>query len=267
MASPAFNVTLHHLSSDARDCSLAHADEHLIAANVTQVRDMLYALSEVASRQSIYEPASPEIRIKTDRDVFVIRTRYRRLCFVGWETALRGEDHSVAYIMSVITGSNEHTKAAPKTQRTTPSFRSSHSTPPIESGGVPRWVKVAALLVVILGCNGTALWFLMRPATSLGPPYTLLPAFESNALLTKAAGEYTTGSKEGDRRLVIDAAGTLKLAKYGPQKKVLEETTKTVRGALSEGRAALVTGDPNVLTIKDPDTVILYGNTYKRSAP
>jgi glycerophosphoryl diester phosphodiesterase len=58
-------------------------------------------------------------------------------------------------------------------------------------------------------------------------------------------------------------ASMIRLAKYGALRAVLDERTKPLRGAMVNGRAALVTADA-VLTIQDADTVVIYGSTYKR---
>ncbi len=266
MSAPVYSITLHHLSPDAKAAGLAYPDEHLLAVSIGQLRELLYSLSEVASRQTIYEPSAPEIRIKTDRDIFVVRTRYRRLYFVGWEAMLRGEEHSVVYILDAITGSAEHGKIAPKIERPAPSYKP-HSAPSVDGGGLPRWAKIALMAVLIIGFNATAVWLLLRPPPHLAPKFTLLPDFESRALLMKVAGEYITGGHEGDRKLVIETDGTLRFAKFGPKKIAVDESTKIARGGLTEGRPALITSDPDVLTIKDSDTVVIYGTAYRRSIP
>lgn len=266
MSAPAYSITLHHLSPNAKAAGLSYPDEHLLAVSIGQLRELLYSLSEVAARQTIYEPSSPEIRIKTERDIFVVCTRYRRLCFVGWEAMLRGEEHSVVYILAAITGSAEHGKVTPKIERPAPAYKT-HSTPSMDNGGIPRWAKITVMAIVIIGFNATGVWFLLRPPPNLTPKYTYLPDFESRALLTKVAGEYSTGSREGDRRLVIESDGTLRASKFGAKKSILDETKKTVRGGLTEGRAALITSDPAVLTIKDADTLVFFGTNYRRSGP
>lgn len=261
MAATAYSVTLHHLSPDATAAGLAYPDVQLATVTVPQLRELLFALATVAAQLTIYEPSTPEIRVKTDREIFIIRTRYRRLCFVGWETILRGEDHSVAFIMSTITGTVEQpAKAVPKVERYVPS---ASSAPSMELGGVPRWAKIAVLAVLIVGFNAATAWMLLRPAPSLLPKHELLPESESRALLLKVAGEYETGTQEGARRLVIDPDGVLRLAKFGPQRAILEERRKAARGALVDGRAALVTTDA-VVVIKDQETVLLYGISYRR---
>jgi hypothetical protein len=272
MAAPAptYNVTLHHLAPGAVAAGLGYPDEQLTAVPLTQLREMLYALSEVASRLTIYEPSSPEIRIKTERESFVIRTRYRRLCFVGYEAALRGEEHSVAYILTTITGTTEVAKA-PEARADRPSSASPMGTTVVQAdtGRVPRWVKIAVMAVIIIGCNGTAAWLLLRPPTTLSPKYTLMTPAESTTLLLRVAGEYRTGSGEGDRRIIIDATGTARLAKFGPNQSVIQPSTKTIRAALVAGQPALVTTDsaPSSITLQDADTILFFGNTYKRHNP
>lgn len=266
MSSAAYSVTLHHLSSKASRASLEYADEQILAINLDQLRALLYAFSVTASNLTIYEPSLPEIRVKTDRDVFVIRTRYRRLCLVGWESILRGEDHSVAYILTTITGTAEPAKAAPKVERA--AHASSVSRPPIvEKSLFPRWAKIAVMIVLIIGFNGATAWMLLKPAPSLLPPHEGLPVLESHALLNKVAGQYETGTKEGDRRMIIDADGTLRLSKYGPQQVVLQERVKSARGGKVENKPALITSEPGVIIIKDDNTLVYFNTTYTRRQP
>lgn len=267
MAAPTYSVTLHHLAPGAKAAGLGYADEQLPAVAAPQLVEMLHALSAVALGLTIYEPSNPEIRIKTDREVIVIRTRYRRLCFVGRETQLRGEDHSVAMIMAVISGVAEPeivpATAAPKTNSTSPVSRS--FSPP--SGGVPEWVKLAVLAVLSLVAAGTGVWMLTKPPKNLAPRFQLMAAAESSALLTKTAGEYRTGTQEGDRRLIIGADGTLRIAKYGQAQAIAEEVIRTARGASQNGQPGLATSDPYLMLVKPDDTVVLYGQVYKRVQP
>ena len=262
MAATAYSVTLHHLSPDATAAGLAYPDEQLQNVSVAQLRDLLTSLSVVASHLTIYEPSTPEIRVKTEREIFVIRTRYRRLCFVGWETMLRGEDHSVGFIVSTITGTAEPVRITPRViERYVPS--STTTSPTTLPGGVPRWVKIGVLAVLIIGFNAVTAYMLLRPLPSVVPKHDLMPDSESRALLLKYAGEFETGSAEGDRRLLINPDGTLRVAKFGPQRTIIDERQKAARGAFVDGRAALVTAD-GVVVLKDGDTVVFFGNTYRR---
>jgi hypothetical protein len=265
MISATFNVTLHHLAPGAAAAGVGYPDEQLTGVTADQLEGLVRALREVASRLTIYEPSAPEIRIKTDRENYVIRTRYRQLCFVGREALLRGEEHTVDYILGTITG-----LAEPEVKTVTPrSFERPTATGPAggrvaAGGGFSDWAKIAALLGLSLACVGGGLWLMLRPSRSLAPKFTLLSSTDSINLLSRTAGEYQTGTAEGDRRLIIGNDGTLRIAKYGPALAIAEEVIRTGRGASQDGQPALATSDPYVMLIKDADNVVLYGQNYKR---
>jgi hypothetical protein len=261
-----YSVTLHHLAPGAKAAGLGYADEQLPAVTAVQLVELLHALEDAASKLTIYEPSNPEIRVKTDREVHIIRTRYRRLCFVGREAVLRGEAHSVMYIMATVSGQAEPAIAA-ATIRQTERPSSAHPLASRNTGGFPDWAKAALLLVLSLACIGGGVWMLVKPKNGLAPKFSYLSAADSSTLLTKASGEYRTGVQEGDRRLIIGSDGTLRIAKYGPAQAIAEEVIRTARGASSSGKPALATSDPYLMLIKDNDSVTLYGQVYKRVAP
>jgi hypothetical protein len=259
-----FTVTLHHLAPGASAAGLAYPDEQLNDVTLDRLRELLLSLEQVASRLTIYEPSSPEIRIKTDRETFVVRTRYRQLCFVGRESLLRGEPHTIPFIVATVTGEAvlPVTPVAP-----TRTYERPPSAPPAAAGeslSAAPWMKIAVLLVLIACCLGGGLWMLFKPARGVAPKFTYLNATESSELLARVAGEYRTGTGEGDRRLIIAADGTMRLAKYGAAQAIAEEIIRSARGARQDGQLALATSDPYVMLVRDPDGLQLYGQTYRR---
>ena len=311
MADPVFNVVLHHLSPDAKSAGVNFVNEPVGGVTAVQLRALLRSLGEVAARLTIYEPATPEIRIRTERNAFVVRTRHRRLCLLGWENRLRGEEHTVNFIISTVTNAPETARAPGENVRrgagsaspisggrsttnppmwsgstTTPPFSIGTSPPPATPGNLPpsaahplpetdadeapadrfpRWAKIAGLAVLIVGFNTVTVWqVFFASGPSLVPNSQPITDFESGALLVKAAGEYETGGAEGDRRLVIEPTGGLRVAKYGAERAILQEMTKTARGGLVEGHTVLITSDPAVIEIKDANTVVYFGTTYQR---
>ena len=272
MAAPtSFSITLHHLSPGAKAAGLGYPDEELPAVPVAQLAELLHALGGVALGLTIYEPSSPEIRIRTDRDVVVVRTRYRRLCLVGREAQLRGEDHSVAMIMTVASGGAEielpalPARATDRSASASPMGSRNYSAP--SRGVIPDWAKLGALVVLSLACIGTGIWMMAKPPKNFAPKFKLMSADDSQNLLSKSAGEYRTGVQPGDRRIIIDASGTLRLAKFGPAQAISEEIIRTVRGVVQDGHPGLATSDPYLMTVKDADSFVFYGQTYKRVAP
>jgi hypothetical protein len=271
MAALTYSVTLHHLAPGVREAGLNYPDEQLSGVTIEQLTGMLRSLEELAATLSIYEPSSPEIRVKTEREIFVIRTRNRHLCFVGNETALRGEEHGIAYIIGAITGNAESVPLPvvnPRSYERPPTAIPVRTVPRSggSGGGFPDWAKVGLLLVLSLSLVGGGVWMLFRPARSLAPKFTYMPASEAVNLLVRVAGQYQTGTQEGDRRLIVGNEGTLRIAKYGAEQTIAEEIIRTARGATQDGRAALVTTDPYVILINDAESVTLYGLTFKRVA-
>lgn len=271
MATPStfYSVTLHHLAPGATAAGVDYPDEQMPAVTTAQLGDLLQALSNIAARTTIYEPSSPEIRIKAEREILVVRIRYRRLCLVGREASLRGEEHSIARILAAAAGIEEpEIEFIPVQPSERPPIHSptSASRPTLAPAGISEWIKIGLLSLLIVGCLGTGTWLLLKPPHGLAPNFKYMPAADSTALLARAAGEYRTGSQAGDRRLIIAADGTLRLAKYGPAQAIAEESVRTIRGAIQNGQPGLATSDPYLMLVKDPETVVLYGATYKRVA-
>ncbi len=264
MTDPAYSVTLHHLAPDLKAAGLAYPDVVLAQVSPEVLRELLYLLAELSAELSIYEPSTPEIRVKTEQNTFVVRTRYRRLCLVGWESSLRGEEHSIKFIRTTITGLDGYSKTGSKLGATQSTQSASPLPPPKPAKRGRSWLKLVMLGLLTLTINGFTAWQLWRPKPSLLPAYTLLPQSATQALLTHSAGEYATGHEAGDRRLSLDATGTLRLGKLNTQHALIEEELKAVRGATINGRAVLITTDA-VLNGVSPDTIVLYGTTYYRT--
>ena len=267
MAAQIYSVTLHHLAPGATAAGLQYEDEQLPSVTPVQLRDLLNALSLVAAGLTIYEPSAPEIRIKTDRDVFVVRTRYRQLCLVGWETTLRGEEHSVPYILTTVAGgAPEVTRIASAKVERAPVASPLLPDAKLAAASGSRRTKLIVMTVLILGFNAATAWMLFKPAPSLTPVYVPMAETDSRTLLIKAAGDYQTGSQPGDRRLSIAPDGTLNFAKYGPAHAITEPRVRSSNGALVAGKPALVTVDkhPAVVEITDADTVVSSNTIYHR---
>jgi len=258
MSAPIYSLTLHHLSPDAREASSAMADLEVSRVNPEKLRVMLTALSEVATRHRTDYSVSPEIRIKTGKNELLIRARDGGLNLVSWDKTVGGQNLSVSDILAQLdqTGPGSSSAAPMSSAAASPS-----------GGGNPetaRRNKIIMLVVAVVAINAFTAWNLIKPEPSFVPKHQVLPVAETREVLIRAAGEYETGSTPGDRRLIIQPDGSLILSTYGPRRTIVEQINRSAKGALFEGRPALVTSDPAMLEIKDADTVVLYGNVYKR---
>ena len=257
MSPQTFHIILHHLSMDAKVASASLDDHDLPGVTVEKLRELLVALAATAAHLPAVSAASPEIRIRAGKDNIQIRVSDGQLRFVSWETKTGGVGLNVDQIIARVCFSAPRSEAAP--------IRPARMhIPAAAPEKIPRWLKVSGLIIAIIAINCTSVWMLLKPPPDLLSEFELLPAAASQELLSMVAGDYETGAREGDRRLTIQSDGAIQLSKYGQRRLVVEENTKTVRGALTSGKPALLTDDPYLLEIKDPNTVVLYGDTYKR---
>lgn len=259
MPTQTFQLTLHHLSTDAKVASASQPDHELPRVTIEQLRDLLVALAATAAHLPAVSAATPEIRIRAGKDTLTVRVSDGQLRFVSWETKAGGVGLNIDQIIARVHFSAPRTEPA--------AIRPARVYTPEEAPEkLPRWLKVTGLVAAIIAINCTTVWMLIKPPPDLLSEFELLPASASSELLGMVAGEYETGTREGDRRITIQPDGALQLSKYGQKRTVIEGNTKTVRGALTSGQPALLTDDPYLLQIKDPNTVVLYGDTYKRKS-
>lgn len=257
MTPQTFHIVLHHLSPDARVASASQPDHDMPKVTIEKLRELLVALAATAAQLPAGSAATPEIRIKAGKDTLQVRVSEGQLRFVSWETKAGGVGLNVDQIIARVSFSAPRSEPAPLR----PARMHVPAGPPEK---VPRWLKVSGLIVAIIVINSISVWMLLRPPPDLLSEFELLPSGASQELLASLAGDYETGSREGDRRLTIQPDGALQLSKYGQQRVVVQEGAKTARGALTSGKPALLTDDPYLLEVKDPNTVVLYGDTYKR---
>lgn len=252
-----YKLNLRHLSPDAREIGVRHADSELPAVEAAQLRTLLQAMAKAVARQAESDPAAPEIRITSPRGVFMVKAAERRLRLHSWNLKSGTREMEVDEIMATVTELPAADKAAP---RSAPHHPAAGGRSPVLAA-VPRWVKIGALVVLFAGINAVSGWMLMRPPPDLLPAHQLLSAAATERLLAGIAGEFETGSKPGDRWMTIMRTGNLRVVKYGPKP---DEVLMTARAAIVNGQEVLVTSERSLIEIRDADTVVLYGDTYKR---
>lgn len=253
--SATFNVTLHHLAGDAKRADASLPDTELMGITSKQLGALLAALAKLAP--TVAYPTAPELRIAAAEGRFLVQVKEGRIRFTSWALRTGGSELTPAQILAAITGDDVVDAAE---------FSDGGS-----SGGGrkrrPRAAVIALLALVIVGSNAMTAWTLTRPAPDLLPPYRLLEPEPAQRLLAEVAGTYETGGAEGDRRLVIARDGAVQWAKFGAGRALEEETALTTQGAQSDGQPALLTSARALIEIKDPLTLVYYGDTYRRKTP
>ncbi len=249
-----FAVTLRQLSGDLKKAGYAYPEIPLGKVPASRLLKLLKS-AEALAPQVAY-PATPEIRVEAPTGQFLVQFKDGRLKLVSWGKDAAGGLLSAEQIATVIVGEGEEI-------RPEPSARSSAGTP----SRLRHYITMTLLGAGILGTNAFTFWVLTRPPKSLLPKYRLLDREPAERLLASAAGEYITGEKPGDRRLQIRRDGVALWGKLGPNRAVTKETNFTVKGAETSGQPALLTSRKTLITIKDPQTVVLHGDTYQRKQP
>ena len=254
-AASSYDVTLHQLSPDASATGLDYAATPRAGLSAKALRGLLKNAAALAP--SVTYPLTPELRVTAPTGAYVIQLKEGRLHFVSWASQQsRGGAPTPDQIFGFITGELvEGDAGLPETaapQRAATGSRTK------------RRLAIAALIVVFVTVNTFTIFHAKRPPGNFLPPYQLLEPATAERLLGRVAGDYETGSHPGDRRLEIARDGTVQWIKFGPARAATERKTFTVRGVEVAGAPALLTSRPSLITIKDPLTLVLFGDTYVR---
>ena len=249
-----FHVALHHLSRDARQAGSELPNVELDEVDVARLRALI---EELARRAPTVEyPALPEVRITGGNQRFLVQVREGKVRFSSWSVRAGGCDLTPTEILAAITGITE----IPATTNGTAS-----------RGGAakPRRAGLIGLLAAgIIGSNAITAWVLTSRTVELPrelrPIYRLLDPTAGKRVWERAAGVYETGQTDGDRRLTVRLDGTILCTQLGPRNTIVEETPMTAVAAESGGKPALLTNNRLLIEIRDPQTVIYLGDTYRR---
>lgn len=256
MTPATFKLNFRHLTPDGRELGVRHADCELASVDAARLREILRAMEKAVAQQSSSDPAAPEIRVTSAQGVYMVKAANGRLRLHSWSLKSGTREMSVDEIIETVAGKPAETK--PRAYAAAPASTSS-------GGGIlsriPRWVKLAVLVILFGGINAVSGWMLMKPPPDLLPPHEMLSAAATERLLAKVAGEFETGSRPGDRWMTIVRNGNIRVVKYGPKP---DETLLTARAALVNGQEVLITSSRSMIEIKDADTLVLFGDTYKR---
>jgi hypothetical protein len=252
---PRYSLALKQLAPDAARAGVECADVRREAVGARELRALLAALARLAP--TVEYPLRPEIRIADGERQFLVQVKEGRMQLSGWTVPAGFADGSADGIWSAITGEAADGAAGEGLPRPGAARTGSRRRPGL----------IAVLVVTMLAANGATAWWLTRPAPSLMPAYRLLEDEPGRRLLERLAGDYETGGAEGDRRMKIRRDGTVVWSKYGPAKAIAEETTFSAAAAETAGGGALLTGDHALIEVRDPLTVVYFGDVYRRIQP
>jgi len=79
------------------------------------------------------------------------------------------------------------------------------------------------------------------------------------------AGTFATGNDEGDRAIVIDVGGKLRLQELGPHGQVRLETAGTYRVGLRDRKLFLAVANGGQIEVTNRDRIDYYRDIYRRT--
>lgn len=250
-----FEVTLHHLASDAGIAGADFSDTELTGMRVPELRKMLQAVAILAP--TVQYPVLPELRITSPHGRFLVQVRDGRIRFSSWALRSGAAELTPDQIVAAITGV--------ETEKDSGSSMDAHTLlRALAPAGRSKWVTVGMLAAAIVVTNAATVWLVTRPEPDLLPEYALMEGPPAQRLLADVAGSFETGGEAGDRALSILADGSVRWTLLGPNRQVAEETLLGAQPARSRGMPVLVTSNRGMIEVKDPMTVIFYRDTYRR---
>lgn len=259
MTAPAeFTVTLHQLAPDLSEAGQRFSDTAAGPMSAEALRERIEAFARLAPATQY--PTQPELRIVGPTGRFLVQARNGEMRVSSWSAQAGGAGLSAEQIVAMVLGVETVVAAPPRGAAAWGGARRN-------SGRG----KLAALVLGVVGVNGLTVWLLVQPPPPLPPE--ILPAYQvvaperAQRVLDEFAGEFDTGMAEGDRHLSIRRDGGIRWFKWGASRQVEEETSLRASAAESRGRAVLVTENSGMIELKDPITIVFFGDTYRRKSP
>lgn len=252
-----YDLTLTHLSPDAKNVGIEYGTFDRHGVSPKDLRALLVAATAVAPKAAY--PLAPEIRITAPTGRYVVQLKEGRLQFVSWASAKsRGGNPTVDQILGIVSGEMTEGDAAFEAPTETATGDST-------SSGFGRYSFIGLMVIVIVGINCFTFWNAKRPPGNFLPSYTLLQKEPGDRVLATVSGEYETGREPGDRRLQIARDGNVVWIKFGPNRSVKQQNNFTVKATDIAGKPGLLTSTNGMINIKDPSTVVYFGDTYVRA--
>lgn len=253
-----YDVTLSQLALDARAAGIEYPSAVRDGLSRKELRTLLKAAGALAP--SISYPLTPELRVVTSAGNFVIQFKEGRLNLVSWASmnSRGGGATTPEQILAIITGEVMEGDAG-LAEEAAPVARATGK-------GWKRAALVVLLVAAVVAINSFTFVQAKKPPGKFLPPYRVMEPAPSERALATVAGNYETGSQPGDRRLQIARDGNVTWIKFGQGRTPAESKTFTVKAVEAAGSPALLTSRESLIKIKDPTTLLLFGDTYVRVA-
>ena len=249
-----FTVTTVNLSADpsAADCRVGPSELGVLTPD--EFRSLLDRLSGIESAQP--DGADPHLVVTSAAGRFIIRTGQGKLFLYNARNTT--EPSSPLSPEELVTQLDPQITQAP--------FAFPPATPTKKPKGASHYAIVFSLVFAGLALNGYTLYSVFNIESVAQPPAVVVLT-DLNERTTRgrdAIGSYATGSRPGDRVITVTPDGKIRFSARGSPD-AISINTDTFRLGRHDKRLCLLTAESGVVDFVNPDTLLYYGDTYRRS--
>ena len=97
-----YKLNFRHLTPDAREVGVRHADSELPSVDAVRLREILLAMEKAVAQQAPADPAAPEIRITSPHGVFMVKASNGRLRLHSWNLKSGTREMTVEEILTTV---------------------------------------------------------------------------------------------------------------------------------------------------------------------
>jgi hypothetical protein len=249
-----FDVSVRHISPEGSKAGIDFTETSRPGMSVRELRQLLRGLIKLAP--TVEYPAEPTVRIEAPAGRFLVQVKAHHVQFISWSSS---QSHPVTppvdEMLRIFAGEAIEGELEAED-------------PVAPTPGQPRRntskVGIAVLIAVIVGLNAFTFLNARKPPSNFLAPHKVVTGPAASQALEGAAGRYETGSRNGDRAIVLSKDGNVEWLKYGNDRAVAQRQTFPVQMAESKGTPALLTSRQTLITIKDPITLVYFGDAYTR---
>ena len=247
-----YSITTRQLNEDGSRAGADLGERSVAEIDIAKLRAIVEKLLTVAPRCEF--PLSPELRVKGETGVFLLKVNHGQVRFDSWGTNMSVLNPSAEFIISTIAGEVDNVVVD--------SPRAAVSPAHIQK------LKVIGLAAAIFVVNGATVWQLTQSTPvpeSLVPATTPLPDDLAVETLRRFAGTYATGKGLGDRVLIISTSGEIKWQVLNAKGGVAEEQVLRVTPVVSKGERGLMANNQGLIVQSEGGSAAVYfGDKYRR---
>lgn len=249
-----FTVTTVNLSSDTSTADSSFGPSELGVLTSDQFLALLHRLRRIDSAQN--NDADPHLLVTAALGRFIVRTGQAKLFLYNARDTT--EPYSSLSPEEIIAQLDPQITPAP--------FTFTSSTAPAQPRAAPHYAIAFAILIAGLALNGYTIYsvFYTESVHEVPSVVVLTDVAELATRSSEALGSYATGNQPGDRVITVTPDGKIRFFELGT-KDGIAINTDSFRLGRHDKRFCLLTAESGVVDFVNPDTLLYYRDTYRRT--